>query len=76
VPTVEQIRAMARLDGREPCSYRLDPEHNYVPELPTGGEDPLGQYGLCFTGHYANGCLFELVALPNGWAFDLLGPFA
>ena len=75
VQTVEQIRALAWFDGREPCSYLLDPEHNYVPELPAG-DDPLGRYGLCFTGRHANGRLFELVALPNGWAFDLLGPFA
>ena len=38
VPTVEQIRAMAWFDGREPCSYMLDPERNYVPELPVGGD--------------------------------------
>jgi len=76
VPTIEQIRAMAWFDGREPCSYLLDPARNYVPELPVGGEDPLGRYGLSFTGRHANGCLFELVALPDGWAFDLLGPFA
>jgi len=67
---------MAWFDGREPCSYLLDPERNYVPELPVGGQEPLGRYGLSFTGRHANGCVFELVALPNGWAFDLLGPFA
>jgi len=77
VPTVEQIRSMAWFDGREPCSYLLDPEHNYVPELPAGGEDPLGRYGLCFTCRDAAGHpTMELVALSNGWAFDLLGPFA
>lgn len=76
VPTVEQIRAMAWFDGREPCSYLLDSEQNLVPELPVGDKDPIGQYGLCFTGHYADECLFELVALPNGWTFDLLGAFA
>ena len=42
VPTVEQIRAMAWFDGREPCSYLLDPEQNLVPELPVGGKDPIG----------------------------------
>ena len=77
VPTVEQVRSMAWFDGREPCSYLLDPEHNYVPELPAGGEDPLGRYGLCFTCRDAAGHpTMELVALSNGWAFDLLGPFA
>jgi hypothetical protein len=73
VPTLEQIRAMAWFDGREPCSYLLDPEHNYVPELPVGGERPIGQYGLCFTGRFADSRVSELVALPNGWSFDLLG---
>jgi hypothetical protein len=73
VPTVEQIRAMAWFDGREPCSYLLDPEHNYVPELPVGGESPIGHYGLWFTGRWADRRVSELVALPNGWSFDLLG---
>jgi hypothetical protein len=73
-PTVMQIRAMAHFDGREPCSYLLDPAVNYVPELPLGGEDPLGRHGLCFTGrHPDNGRRFELVTLPDGCAFDLLG---
>jgi hypothetical protein len=76
LPTVEQVRAMAWLDGREPCSYLLDPERNDVPELPVGGEDPLGTYALCLTGTRGDGRRAELVALPNGWAFDLPGPFA
>ena len=45
-----QVRALAHFDGREPCSYLLDPTVNYVPELPLGGEDPLGRHALCFTG--------------------------
>ena len=62
------------LQGREPCSYLLDPKVNYVPELPVGGEDPLGRHGLCFTGrHPDSGRRFELVTLPDGCAFDLLG---
>jgi hypothetical protein len=74
VPTVMQVRAMAHFDGREPCSYLLDPAVNYVPELPLGGEDPLGRHGLCFTGrHPDSGRRFELVTLPDGCAFDLLG---
>jgi hypothetical protein len=69
-----QVRAMAHFDGREPCSYLLDPAVNYVPELPLGGEDPLGRHGLCFAGrHPDSGRPFELVTLPDGCAFDLLG---
>ena len=67
-------RAMAHFDGRAPCSYLLDPKVNYVPELPLGGEDPLGRHALCFTGrHPDSGRRFELVSLPDGCAFDLLG---
>jgi hypothetical protein len=74
LPTLMQVRAMAHFDGREPCSYLLDPNVNYVPELPLGGEDPLGRHGLCFTGRYPDsGRRFELVTLPDGCAFDLLG---
>jgi hypothetical protein len=74
VPTRMQVRAMAHFDGREPCSYLLDPTVNYVPELPLGGEDPLGRHALCFTGrHPDSGRGFELVTLPDGCAFDLLG---
>ena len=69
-----QVRALAHFDGREPCSYLLDPTVNYVPELPLGGEDPLGRHALCFTGrHPDSGRRFELVTLPDGCAFDLLG---
>ena len=74
VPTLMQVRAMAHFDGREPCSYLLDPKVNYVPELPLGGDDPLGLHALCFTGrHPDSGRRFELVTLPDGCAFDLLG---
>ena len=74
VPTLMQLRALAHFDGREPCSYLLDPTVNYVPELPLGGEDPLGRHALCFTGHDPHsGRRFELVTLPDGGAFDLLG---
>jgi hypothetical protein len=74
VPTRMQVRAMAHFEGREPCSYLLDPNVNYVPELPLGGDDPLGQHALCFTGcHPESGRRFELVTLPDGCAFDLLG---
>ena len=36
VPTLMQVRALAHFEGREPCSYLLDPAVNYVPELPLG----------------------------------------
>src|SRR5205085_11551754 len=74
LPTPMQVRAMAHFDGREPCSYLLDPTVNYVPELPLGGEAPLGRHALCFTGRDPDsGRRFELVTLPDGCAFDLLG---
>jgi hypothetical protein len=44
VPTLMQVRALAHFEGREPCSYLLDPAVNYVPELPLGGENPLGRH--------------------------------
>ena len=74
VPTRMQVRAMAYFDGREPSSYLLDPKVNFVPELPLGDTDPLGRHALRFTGEHAgSGRRFELVALPDGGAFDLLG---
>ena len=74
VPTRMQVRAMAHFDGREPSSYLLDPAVNFVPELPLGDADPIGRHALCFTGrHPDSGRWFELVALPDGGAFDLLG---
>ena len=74
VPTLMQVRVLAHFDGREPCSYLLDPKVNYVPELPLGGADSVGRHGLCFTGRYPDtGRRFELVTLPDGCAFDLIG---
>ncbi len=74
VPTRMQLRALAHFEGREPSSYLLDPKVNFVPELPAGGEDPLGRHALRFTGEDADsGRQVELVALPDGGAFDLLG---
>jgi len=74
VPTVMQVRAMAHFDGREPCSYLLDPAVNHVPELPLGGEDPLGRHALRFNGSCPeSGRQVVLVTLPDGCAFDLLG---
>ena len=69
-----QVRALAQFDGREPSSYLLDPSVNNVPELPLGGEDPLGRHALRFTGECPDsGRRVELVTLPDGCAFDLLG---
>ena len=69
-----QVRALAHFDGREPCSYLLDPAVNVVPELPLGGEDPLGRHALRFIGSCPQtGRQVELVTLPDGCAFDLLG---
>jgi hypothetical protein len=65
-PTFAQLRMMARFDGREPCSYRLDPAANWLPEsLPVGF--PYGALGLCFA--HAGG---EVVVLPDGAGFALV----
>jgi hypothetical protein len=74
VPTLMQVRALAHFDGRGPSSYLLDPTVNLVPEQPLGGEDPLGRHALRFTGECPqSGRRVELVTLPDGCAFDLLG---
>ena len=45
-----------------------------MPELPPEDEDPLGRSALRFTGEDAgSGRRLELVALPDGGAFNLLG---
>ena len=69
-PTVGQVRTMARFEGREPCSYLLDPDVNFVPELLVGYEGELGRHALCFTGRlpYGTG---EFVALSDGGGFGL-----
>lgn len=77
LPTLDQVRAMAQLDGREPCSYLLDRAVNFVPpadELPAGLERELGRNGLSFTCEVAGGRRAELVMFPCGVGFDLLGP--
>jgi hypothetical protein len=72
VPTLMQLRALAHFDGRGPSSYLLEPTVNFVPELPLGGEDPLGRCALRFTGECPeSGRPVELVTLPDGCAFDL-----
>jgi len=73
-PTVGQVRAMAWLDGREPCSYLLDPEQNFVPEpMEFGYERELGRHALCFTCRDDFGRLMEMVVMRDGGGFDLLG---
>ena len=74
VPTVGQIKAMAWLDGREPVSYLLDPEQNFVPEpLDFGYERELGSHALCFTVRDDDGYVVtEMVAMRDGGMFDLL----
>jgi hypothetical protein len=71
-PTVAQVRTMARFEGREPCSYLLDPSVNFVPELIFGYERELGHHGLCFTGRLPHG-VRDFVALSDGGGFDLFG---
>ena len=73
LPTVGQVRAMAWFDGREPCSYLLDPEQNLVPEpMEFGYERELGSHALCFTCHSPRGELMELVMMRDGGGFNLL----
>jgi hypothetical protein len=65
-PTMAQLRTMARFDGSRPCSYRLDPAVNWLPEsLPL--DFPHGADGLCF--EHRGG---ELVALSGGGGFALI----
>ena len=74
-PSVMQIRAMAELDGREPCSYLLDRAVNWVPpadELLGGLEEQLGRHGLCFSCVLPTGHNAEVVVFPSGTGFDLL----
>lgn len=71
-PTIAQVRSMARFEGREPCSYLLDPRVNFVPELLAGYEGELGRHALCFTATLPHG-VREFVALSDGGGFDLIG---
>jgi hypothetical protein len=77
VPTLGQLRSMARLKGTMPCSYLLDPEHNFVPVVELemfGDEAQLGTQALAFRcRHPGTGWEMEMVALRHGGAFDLLG---
>jgi hypothetical protein len=69
-PTLGQVQAMAALEGREPCSYLLDPEVNFVPELLVGYEGELGRHALCFTARLPHG-ESEFIALSDGGGFAL-----
>jgi hypothetical protein len=71
-PSIGQVRSMARFDGREPCSYLLDPRVNFVPELLAGYDGQLGRHALCFTARLPHG-VREFVALSDGGGFDLIG---
>ena len=77
VPTLGQVRSMARLKGTMPCSYLLDPERNFVPVVELemfGDEAQLGTQALAFRcRHPGTGSKMEMVALRHGGAFDLLG---
>ena len=76
VPTPGQVHAMAWFDGREPCSYLLDRERNFVPEpMEFGYERELGQHALSFTCRDPYGRVMELVTMRDGGGFDLLGGF-
>jgi hypothetical protein len=78
VPTLQQVRAMAELDGWEPCSYRLDRTVNWLPpieEMPVGLERELGRHALSFSCRLPTGHDAELVVFPSGHGFDLLGGF-
>jgi hypothetical protein len=65
-PTLAQVQMMVRFDGREPCSYVLDPAVNFMPEAAPVGF-PSGPNGLCFVhGRYG-----EMVVAPDGTGFSL-----
>ena len=66
-PTLPQVRMMIRFDGREPCSYELDPAVNFVPDVVPVGF-PSGRNGLCFV----HGRCGELVVAPDGTGFSLI----
>jgi len=69
-PTRAQVRDLARFNGRNPRSYRLDPGE--LAELPLGLERPVpGAYALCFLAGDGDRQR-ELVALPGGGGFDRL----
>jgi hypothetical protein len=65
-PTLAQLWMMIHFDGREPCSYELDPAVNFVPDVVPVGF-PSGRNGLCFV----RGSGGELVVAPDGTGFSL-----
>ena len=59
--------------AREPCSYLLNPEQNFVPEpMEFGYERTLGHHALSFTCRDELGRLMEMVVMRDGGRFDLL----
>src|SRR4051794_24209934 len=69
-PTRAQVRDLARWNGRNPRSYRLDPGE--LADLPLGLERPApGACALCFIAGDGDRRR-ELVALPSGGGFDRL----
>jgi hypothetical protein len=52
VPTVAQVRTMAWFDGREPWSYLLNPEQNFVPEPLEFGYERSS--ACCLSGRFAH----------------------
>ena len=72
VPTRAQLRDLARFDGRNPRSYRLDAGE--IVDLPSGLDIAPGDYALRFTAEHG-GRRRELVALPSGGGFDLMSGF-
>ena len=65
-PTLAQVQMMVRFDGREPCSYLLDPAVNFMPDVVPVGF-PSGRNGLCFV----HGRCGEMVVAPDGTGFSL-----
>jgi hypothetical protein len=65
--TLGQIRA-ACLAGREPCSYLLDPQQNFVPEpMELGYEHEHGRHALNFNVRDEDGYFVtEMVAMRDG----------
>lgn len=72
-PTLGQIHAMGWYDGRQPLSYLLDSEQNYVPELLFAGDErELGSHALPFRCRGERGRDMQMVVMSHGGGFDLL----
>jgi hypothetical protein len=64
-PRWRRLEVMARLNGSQPCSHRLDRAVNWPPESPPL-DFPHGASGLCFA--HRGG---EVVVLADGAGFAL-----